>query len=136
MEEQDVRPGSQTKRLSWLPSVMLFGGLIVVALLLFPQHGRLLWAGWGSCVLGFAVAKTLGGFLPGPDQAMNRALLETMVRPFFPLMACVAATVGLARSEAKVFAIGLVAFFLAMLMIDRTLWLMNLSRGRSLHPRT
>ena len=130
--EYNVTPGSQTKSFSWLPSTMLYGGILVAALIAFPQYLKLLAVGWVACLLGILSARYVGGFLPDPGQAVQRALLETLVRPAFPLFGCVAVALSVPHDEAKIFAASLVAFFLTMLTFDRLMFVASMPTNKSL----
>lgn len=128
-----MTPGSHIERLSWLPGkTLLFGGLLAGALSIFPQHSKMLFVGWSACVLGIVAAHIVGRFIPNQEQAIARALLETLVRPAFPLMCCVAVAVSVPVQEARVFATALVVFFLTMLTIDRAVFVASLGRGGSI----
>ncbi len=116
----------QTTGLFWLPCTILFGGLLGGALLLLPLHARLICIGWGACAAGIFAARLVGRFFPNREQAVQRALVETMVRPVFPLVGCVAVAVSLPVDEARVFAASLLVFFLTMLTFDRLMFVVQL----------
>lgn len=111
---------------------MLYGGLLAAALIAFPQYAKLLLVGWTACLLGICAARFVGSFLPEPGQALQRSLLETLVRPAFPLFGCVAVAVSVPNEQAKIFAASLVAFFLTMLTFDRLMFVASLPPNESL----
>ena len=111
---------------------MLFGGLLAAALLLVSEHRLLVTGAWVVSALGCVGARLVGSLLPRTDQAIHRALLESLIRPALPLVVCVAVSFRLPADDARTFALSLIAFFLIMLAMDRLMFVANLPDNQPL----